>query len=98
MTRPTDDKLEAVERPIRFRPVLSVDSRVGMRMDLNGGYIRYEDYKALSADRDALKAELAEAVGVLKDMRDDKIGHRHAVHFRRRVAAFLARHKKEAGA
>ena len=47
--------------------------------------------EALSDERDALKAELAEAVGVLKDMRDDKIGHRHAVHFRRRAAVFLAR-------
>ena len=49
MTNTPDLTPEAMARPIRFRPVLSVDSRVGMRMDLNGGYIRYEDYKALSA-------------------------------------------------
>ena len=52
--------------------------------------------EALSAERDALKAELSDAVEVLQDMRDDKIGHRHAVHFRRRAAAFIAR-QKEAG-
>ena len=58
---------------------------------------RIEELEAAEAERDALKTKLAEAVGVLKDMRDDKIGHRHAVHFRRRAAVFLARHQKETG-
>ena len=89
---------EAVERPIRFRPVVSADGLAAARMDRNGNYVMYADYAALSAaleaekaraeaaeadltdlaqkstrlitqleaERDALKAELAEAVEVLR--------------------------------
>ena len=39
---------------------------------------------------EALTAKLEDALFVLKDMRDDKTGLRHAVHFRRRAAVYLA--------
>ena len=47
MTDP-DTAPKATEQPIRFRPVVSADNLVGMRMDRDGGYIRYEDYEALA--------------------------------------------------
>ena len=134
-----DTSPEAVERPIRFHPVLSVDSRVGMRMDINGGYIRYEDYKALSAaleeekrarmrllnarlmsedyaraeaaeaERDALKAELSEAVELLISAEtvmqfvldheaselDRRLTIKDAMSSQKETRAFLSRHQKE---
>ena len=42
------------------------------------------------ARTEASDAKLKEALSVLKDMRDDKTGFRHAVHFRRRAAVYLA--------
>ena len=47
--------------------------------------------EALSAERDALKAELAEAVGLMQDMRD----HGANDYVIDRVLGFLARHRKE---
>ena len=94
MTNTPDTSPEAVERPIRFRPVVSADGLAAARMDRNGNYVMYTDYADLSAaleaekrhklaitgdkinavselrqvkaERDALKAELAEAVEVLR--------------------------------
>ena len=48
--------------------------------------------RALSAERDALKAELAEAVGLMQDMRD----HGANDYVIDRVLGFLARHQKGA--
>ena len=42
------------------------------------------------ARAEALDAKMKEALSVLKDMRDDKTGYRHAAHFRRRAAVYLA--------
>ena len=99
MTRPTDEELEAVERPIRFRPVVSADGLAAARMDRNGNYVMYADYVAELA---TLKAELAEAVGLLRYVvsQDDEavytlqavIGLTLAA---AKARAFLARHQKE---
>ena len=48
MTDP-DTAPKATEQPIRFRPVISADNLVGMRMDRDGGYVRHQDYAALYA-------------------------------------------------
>ena len=42
------------------------------------------------SDLETAETNLKEAISVLKDMRDDKTGYRHAVHFRRRAAVYLA--------
>ena len=70
MTNTPDTSPEAVERPIRFRPVVSADGLAAARMDRNGNYVMYADYVA---ERDALKAELAEAVGLLKHLCDEHL-------------------------
>ena len=49
-----------------------------------------QEMRAQKARAEALDAKLKEALSVLKDMRDDKTGFRHAVHFRRRAAVYLA--------
>lgn len=36
-----------------------------------------------------LETKLAFAIGVLKDMRDDRVCYRHEVHFRRRAAVVV---------
>lgn len=42
------------------------------------------------AERAALVRRVEELEGALREMRDDKVGYRHAVHFRRRIATLLA--------
>ena len=83
---------EAVERPIRFRPVVSADGLAAARMDRNGSYVMYADYVA---ERDALKAELADAVDFIQHVAD---GHpKDYSDNTERARAFLARHQKETG-
>ena len=48
------------------------------------------DTITLTHRAESAEAKLKESVSVLKDMRDDKTGYRHAVHFRRRAAVYLA--------
>ena len=64
-----------------------------------GGYVRYEDYAALSAERDALKVELAEAKMLLSHMVNHAEWLEKNEYFfweaTDKVRAFLARHHKE---
>ena len=57
--------------------------------------------EAAEAERDALKAQLAEAVGVLRQIRNMKPHHAgqtpNEYHMQDRARAYLARHQKEAG-
>lgn len=41
-------------------------------------------------DHEAAEARVKELAVALREMRDDKTGYRHAVHFRRRIATILA--------
>ena len=103
MTCPTDEELEAVERfdleqPTEHMGSASMDPAPGY-----GDWVRYSDYAALSAERDALKAELAEAVGVLQMIvggavytAADGFSKPHEPEQSRIARAFLARHQKEA--
>lgn len=49
-----------------------------------------DDLIAAEGREARLKDKLAKALQVLKDMRDDKTGFRHEVHFRRRAAVVYA--------
>jgi len=89
MTRPTDDELEVMAvklEQIGWRPSGERDEAAAM-------------LRALSAERDALKAELAEAVRLVRALQkaahnDRYIGQDYPV---KAVDAFLARHQKETG-
>ena len=74
MTDP-DTAPKATEQPIRFRPVISADNLVGMRMDRDGGYVRYEDYAALSAalERKKEAAEFWEHCAAITEKRAEAL-------------------------
>ena len=94
----TDTSPEAVERLARMLETDASDQNF-MPDELTGllpdnEYEIATTLRALSAERDAIKAELAEAVGLMQDMRDH--GANDCVIDR--VLGFLARHQKGAGA
>ena len=98
MTNTTDTSPEAVER--FHASEFSADMIPAPR----GDYVRYENYAALSAERDALKAELAEAVEMLQRYEEElrlirmkDTGALYDVLLRADAAVFLARHQKETG-
>ena len=89
---------EAVERFTSSFWASEMEAGAEMEPDPRGEWVRYSDYAALSAERDALKAELAEAVDALENI-TIAIGMGWDLDGVVDVArAFLARHQKETGA
>ena len=105
----TDKDLTSPEAVERWK-VLPYDTHSTSAVpSKDGKWVQYSDYAALSAERDALKAALAKAVGVL----EESLEAMHEAHSecrdyadthpfieqldsaRERAAAFLARHQKE---
>ena len=94
MTNTPDTSPEAVERFTRHEVMWTGDGHTP-KPSADGTWVRYEDYAALSAERDALKAELAEAVDFIQHVAD---GHpKDYSDNMDRARAFIARHQKETG-
>ena len=101
MTHPTDDELEAMAKQVE---IVERDLNNGFPMTSERGRVLQQSAAMLrackgrvkaetaEAERTALKAELAEAVGALQDMRD----HGANDYVIDRVLGFLARHQKGA--
>ena len=84
---------DAVERFASYEVMWTGDGHAP-KPSADGTWVRYSDYATLSAERDALKAELAEAVEFVEDLlsgrdRDDD--------WRVDARAIIARHQKETG-